>query len=228
MPEPGPRPRARLHLRAGRLSCSTTTTQPRRSTTDASKAAVAVVPGPVQGRPRHDRRPTSGDDWCGEALGKGRSPSIFEGGWLDPFMNGTYPDVKYAWAEMPTGSSGKPSRSRYTVQLLDRCRLGRTRTRRWVLLSYLTGPDGMTKWTEGGVALPVALGRRRRRPARTSSSKGSAYAKPGRASCPATATSRRRSRTRSRRRSRARPTTPAPVVAATKAHRHCAQGSRRQ
>jgi hypothetical protein len=24
----------------------------------------------------------------------------------------------------------------------------------WVLLSYLTGVDGMTKWTAGGVALP--------------------------------------------------------------------------
>ena len=47
-----------------------------------------------------------GSGWCGEALGKKQVAMTFEGGWLDPAMTGTYPDVKYAWAEMPTGSSG--------------------------------------------------------------------------------------------------------------------------
>ena len=79
-----------------------------------------------------------GDGWCGEALGKKHVAITFEGGWLDPAMTGTYPDVKYAWAEMPTGSSG----SRHDLvhgQLLDRAPTRRTRTRRWVLLTYLAG-----------------------------------------------------------------------------------------
>ena len=49
-----------------------------------------------------------GAGWCGEALGTKKVAMTFEGGWLDPAMTGTYPDVKYAWAEMPVGSSGAP------------------------------------------------------------------------------------------------------------------------
>ena len=56
-----------------------------------------------------------GDGWCGEALGKKHAAITFEGGWLDPAMTSTYPDVKYAWAEMPTGSSGSPVTISYTV-----------------------------------------------------------------------------------------------------------------
>ena len=43
-----------------------------------------------------------GDDWCGTSLGKHHAAIAFEGGWLDPAMSSTYPDVKYAWAQMPT------------------------------------------------------------------------------------------------------------------------------
>ncbi len=39
-----------------------------------------------------------GDGWCGEALGKGSAAIAFEGGWLDPAMQTTYPDIKYTWA----------------------------------------------------------------------------------------------------------------------------------
>ena len=45
-----------------------------------------------------------GDDWCGKALGEQQVAIIFEGGWLDPYMKTSYPDVKYAWAEMPMGT----------------------------------------------------------------------------------------------------------------------------
>jgi multiple sugar transport system substrate-binding protein len=94
-----------------------------------------------------------GDGWCGDALGKKHVAMIFEGGWLDPAMTSTYPDVKYAWAEMPVGSSGKPVTISFTVSYS----IGADSTNKdqaAVLLSYLTGVDGMTKWTEGGVALP--------------------------------------------------------------------------
>jgi ABC-type glycerol-3-phosphate transport system substrate-binding protein len=77
----------------------------------------------------------------------------FEGGWVDPFMTSTYPDVKYAWAEMPTGSSGSPVTISFTVSYS----IGAdsvNKDQAFVLLSYLTGPDGMEKWTAGGVALP--------------------------------------------------------------------------
>jgi multiple sugar transport system substrate-binding protein len=94
-----------------------------------------------------------GDGWCGDALGKKHAAMIFEGGWLDPAMKGTYPDVKYAWAPMPVGSSGSPVTISFTVSYSIGAD-SKNKDAAVVLLSYLTGQEGMTKWTQGGVALP--------------------------------------------------------------------------
>jgi multiple sugar transport system substrate-binding protein len=93
-----------------------------------------------------------GSGWCGEALGKGQVAMIFEGGWLDPYMASTFPDIKYAWAEMPEGSAGRVTIS-YTVSYSIGAKSAH-KDAGWELLSYLTGPEGMEKWTAGGVALP--------------------------------------------------------------------------
>jgi multiple sugar transport system substrate-binding protein len=94
-----------------------------------------------------------GDDWCGTSLGKKHAAITFEGGWLDPAMTGTYPDVKYSWATMPTGSSGSPVTISYTASYSIGADSA-NKDQAWVLMQYLVGKDGMTKWTEGGVALP--------------------------------------------------------------------------
>jgi multiple sugar transport system substrate-binding protein len=118
-----------------------------------------------------------GSGWCGEALGKKQVAFAFEGGWLDPFMTSTYPDVKYTWAEMPTGSSGSPVTISYTVSYS----IGAdsvNKDQAFVLLTYLAGPEGMTKWTAGGVALPS----RKDVPVPAGKeilAKGSDYARPG-------------------------------------------------
>ena len=118
-----------------------------------------------------------GDDWCGTSLGKKHAAITFEGGWLDPAMSSTYPDVKYAWAPMPTGTSGSPVTISYTVSYSIGAD-SKDKDQGWVLLSYLTGKQGMTDWTAGGVALPS------RKDVPTPTGKevladGSAYAKPG-------------------------------------------------
>jgi multiple sugar transport system substrate-binding protein len=92
-----------------------------------------------------------GDDWCGKSLGEGRVAMIFEGGWVDPFMATNYPDITYEWAEMPEGT--QPATLGFTVSYS----IGADSANKdpaWVLLTYLTGPEGMTTWTEGGVANP--------------------------------------------------------------------------
>ena len=92
-----------------------------------------------------------GDDWCGKALGEKQVAIIFEGGWLDPYMSSTYPDVKYKWAEMPMG------KEKATLGFTVSYSIGADSANKdpaWVLLQYLTGKDGMSKWTEGGIALP--------------------------------------------------------------------------
>ena len=94
-----------------------------------------------------------GDGWCGEALGKKHAAITFEGGWLDPSLKADFPDVKYAWGQMPTGTSGSPVTISYTAAYAIGADSA-NKDQGWVLLSYLAGKDGMTKWTEGGVALP--------------------------------------------------------------------------
>jgi len=94
-----------------------------------------------------------GDDWCGTSLGKKHAAITFEGGWLDPAMSSTYPDVKYAWGQMPTGTSGSPVTISYTAAYAIGAD-SKNKDQAWVLLQYLVGKDGMTKWTSGGVALP--------------------------------------------------------------------------
>lgn len=93
-----------------------------------------------------------GVQWCGEALGRQKAAMIFEGGWLDSFMQGSYPGVKYTWAPMPKG------RQQATLGFTVSYSIGKESAHKqaaWVLLSYLTGPDGMKLWTQGGVANPT-------------------------------------------------------------------------
>jgi multiple sugar transport system substrate-binding protein len=93
-----------------------------------------------------------GDGWCGEALGKGDVAIAFEGGWLKGAMD-AFPDTKWKFVEMPTGSSGQKVTINYTAAYS----IGtdsKNKDQAWVLMQYLTGPEGMAKWTAGGIAVP--------------------------------------------------------------------------
>jgi multiple sugar transport system substrate-binding protein len=94
-----------------------------------------------------------GDGWCGEALGKGDVAIAFEGGWLFGYLNETFPDLKWAFAEMPTGSSGE----KVTITFTAAYAIGADSVNKdqgWVVMQYLAGVDGMQLWTEGGIAVP--------------------------------------------------------------------------
>lgn len=118
-----------------------------------------------------------GDGWCGEALGKGDAAIVFEGGWLLGYMQSTFPDVKWAFAEMPTGSIGTKVTISYTAAYgigVDSA----NKDQGWVVMQYLTGPEGMAVWTGGGIAVPS----RSDVPVPAGFEvivKGAAYAKPG-------------------------------------------------
>ena len=91
--------------------------------------------------------------WCGQELGSGNAAIAFEGGWLLGFMDSTFPETNWAFAEMPTGSIGEKVTLSYTAAYgigVDSL----NKDQGWTVLQYLAGPDGMTKWTEGGIAVP--------------------------------------------------------------------------
>ena len=120
--------------------------------TDASKAAVQWYLDLFQdelGMPAADM----GDGWCGEALGKGDAAIAFEGGWLYGYLNDQFPDTNWAFAEMPTGSSGEKVTISYTAAYgigADSA----NKDQGWAVMEYLTSPAGMAVWTGGGIAVP--------------------------------------------------------------------------
>jgi multiple sugar transport system substrate-binding protein len=92
-----------------------------------------------------------GVDWCGKALGEQKAAMIFEGGWLDSFMKSSYPNVKYTWSPIVK------NKEQVTLAFTVSYSIGKEAAHKeaaWVLMSYLTGPEGMKLWTEGGVANP--------------------------------------------------------------------------
>ena len=93
-----------------------------------------------------------GDGWCGEALGKGDVAFAFEGGWLKGAMDNDFPDTNWDFAEMPAGSAGKATITYTAAYSINPD--SENKDAAWVVLQYLTGPAGMQKWTEGGIAIP--------------------------------------------------------------------------
>ena len=92
-----------------------------------------------------------GAGWCGEALGKGVAAIVFEGNWLVPFMESTFPDVEYTISPMVRGEDD--GNLAFTVSY-SIGRDSKNKEAAWVLLSYLTGQEGMATWTSLGLALP--------------------------------------------------------------------------
>jgi multiple sugar transport system substrate-binding protein len=93
-----------------------------------------------------------GDGWCGEALGKGDVAIAFEGGWIKGAMDADFPEVNWDFAEMPAGSAGKATITYTAAYSINPD--SENKDAAWVVLQYLTGTEGMQKWTEGGIAIP--------------------------------------------------------------------------
>jgi multiple sugar transport system substrate-binding protein len=92
-----------------------------------------------------------GATWCGEALGKQKTAITFEGNWLVPTMEETFPDVKYSITPLVQGE--QDANMAYTVAY-SMAADSENKEAAWVLLSHLVGQEGMKTWTSKGLALP--------------------------------------------------------------------------
>jgi multiple sugar transport system substrate-binding protein len=90
-------------------------------------------------------------DWCGAALGKEKAAIIFEGNWLFPYMQSTFPDVKFATERMIMNKSH--GNLAFTVSY-SMAKDSQNKDAAWQLLRYLVGKPGMKTWTSKGLALP--------------------------------------------------------------------------
>ena len=94
-----------------------------------------------------------GAGWCGEAFGLEQVAIAFEGNWIGPAMESTYPDVEYTVSAIPAGPAGQATLS-FTVGYGMHPNTPNPEAS-WALLSYLTGQEGMQEWVDGGLVLPA-------------------------------------------------------------------------
>lgn len=87
-----------------------------------------------------------------EMFGQGKTAMVFEGNWAIPFLQDTFPNLEFGTAELPT-VNGKPGTMVFTVAYVMN-RQTAHKPEAWELIAYLTGKEGMEKWTSTGFALP--------------------------------------------------------------------------
>lgn len=92
-----------------------------------------------------------GVGWCGEALGKEKAAIAFEGNWVVPFMETTFPSVKYGIYPMVRGK--QQGNLAFTVSY-SMAKDAKNKDAAWQLIRYLTSKPGMRTWTSKGLALP--------------------------------------------------------------------------
>jgi len=94
----------------------------------------------------------TGTQWPGDAFIKNKAAIVFEGNWMFPAVKKDAPNLKFGIAEMPEGPKGKGTFA-FTVSYSINAKTP-NKEAAWFLVNYLTGPDGMKKWTSLGLAMP--------------------------------------------------------------------------
>ena len=89
--------------------------------------------------------------WCGEALGKQKAAIIFEGNWLFPFMQSTFPNVHFSTQRMIMQK--EHGNLAFTVSY-SMAKDAQNKPAAWQLIRYLVSRPGMATWTSKGLALP--------------------------------------------------------------------------
>ena len=90
--------------------------------------------------------------WNGDAFGRGICAMAISGGWLLPFLKDNYPDLEYGIVPLPAG------KQRATVAFTTAYATPKDTKfpkEAWQLMNYLVGKEGMTNWTQTGIAMPT-------------------------------------------------------------------------
>lgn len=87
-----------------------------------------------------------------EMFGQGTA-MVIEGSWAIPYLKDTFPQIKFATAEVPTVNEKKGTMA-YTVAYVMN-KKAHHKELAWKLISYLTGKDGMKAWASEGLVLPA-------------------------------------------------------------------------
>lgn len=88
-----------------------------------------------------------------EMFGQSKVAMVIEGNWAIPYLTETFPQVEFATAPVPTINNKKGTMVFTVAYVMNN--LAQHKAEAWELISYLTGKEGMQKWTGTGFALPT-------------------------------------------------------------------------
>ena len=94
-----------------------------------------------------------GAEWPGDAFAKGLASIVFEGNWVIEFLKTNAPDRQVGFAPMPEGPAG-PATMAFTVCYAINAQ-SENKDAAWTLVNYLTGAEGMARWTSISGLLPA-------------------------------------------------------------------------
>ncbi|MEB3216939.1 MAG: ABC transporter substrate-binding protein [Nostocales cyanobacterium 94392] len=88
-----------------------------------------------------------------EMFAQGKVAMVIEGNWTIPYLKETFPNLEFATAEVPTINDKKGTMVFTVAYVINQ--KAKHKAQAWELISYLTGKQGMKKWTQTGFALPT-------------------------------------------------------------------------
>ena len=90
--------------------------------------------------------------WNGDAFGREICAMAISGGWLMPFMKDNYPEVEYGIIPLP---AGKQQATVAFTTAYSMPKATKFEDEAWELMQYLVGKEGMSSWTQSGIAMPT-------------------------------------------------------------------------
>ncbi|BAZ66343.1 MAG: ABC transporter substrate-binding protein [Pelatocladus maniniholoensis HA4357-MV3] len=88
-----------------------------------------------------------------EMFGQGKVAMVIEGNWAITYLKETFPQLDFATAEIPIVNDKKVTMVFTVAYVMNK--QTQHKTEAWELISYLTGKEGMEKWTATGFTLPT-------------------------------------------------------------------------
>ena len=88
-----------------------------------------------------------------EMFGQNKVAMVIEGNWAIPYLQETFPKLKFSTAEIPKINHKKATMVFTVAYVMNK--QAPHKAQAWELISYLTGKEGMKKWTGTGFALPT-------------------------------------------------------------------------
>ena len=88
-----------------------------------------------------------------EMFGQSKVAMVIEGNWAIPYLTETFPQVEFGTAPVPTINDKKGTMVFTVAYVMNK--QAQHKAEAWELISYLTGKEGMQKWTGTGFALPT-------------------------------------------------------------------------